>query len=156
MGRARFPDGEGREALAVNGAPVEFAVVSMGNPHAVTEHDDPAAVVRRLGPQIETAPRFPERTNVEFIRPEGPRELTMRVWERGVGETLACGTGACAAAVAAVRLAGMPEPHHRAPGRRRPAGRRRRRPRGDDDRTGRAPIYEGELSPELVARLEAL
>ncbi len=155
MGRARFPDGEGREPLRVNGAPVEIAVVSMGNPHAVTWHEDPAAVVRRLGPEIETAPRFPDRTNVEFIRPEGPREILMRVWERGVGETMACGTGACAAAVAAVRLAAMPSPItvHLAGGDLLVAV--------DDDlevtMTGpAAPIYEGELSPELVARLEAL
>jgi diaminopimelate epimerase len=56
-------------------------------------------VVAALGPAIETDARFPERTNVEFVRAEGPSELTMRVWERGVGETLACGTGACAAVV---------------------------------------------------------
>ena len=74
----------------------------MGNPHAVIEHPAPADVVRTLGPEIERDPRFPNRTNVEFVRAEGPSELTMRVWERGVGETLACGTGACAAAVAGV------------------------------------------------------
>jgi diaminopimelate epimerase len=155
MGRARFPDGEGREPLGVNGTPVEVAVVSMGNPHAVTWHEDPEAVVRRLGPAIETAPRFPDRTNVEFIRPEGPDEITMRVWERGVGETMACGTGACAAAVAAVRLGGMRSPLtvHLAGGDLLVAV--------DDDlevtMTGPAsPIYEGELSPDLVARLEAL
>ncbi|MGD9694647.1 MAG: diaminopimelate epimerase [Thermoleophilia bacterium] len=110
MGRARFPAGEAREALAVNGSSVEFAEVSMGNPHAIIDHPDPAAVVRRLGPGIEVADRFPERTNVEFVRAEGPSELTMRVWERGVGETLACGTGACAAAVAGVRLGGLTSP----------------------------------------------
>jgi diaminopimelate epimerase len=110
MGRARFPAGERRERLAVDGAAVELAEVSMGNPHAVIEHPDPGAVVRRLGPAVETAARFPERTNVEFVRAEGPSELTMRVWERGVGETMACGTGACAAAVAAVRLSGATSP----------------------------------------------
>ncbi|MGD9573398.1 MAG: diaminopimelate epimerase, partial [Thermoleophilia bacterium] len=110
MGRAVFPAGEARERLAVNGDGVEFAEVSMGNPHAVIEHPDPDRVVATLGPEIETDARFPQRTNVEFVRAEGPSELTMRVWERGVGETLACGTGACAAAVAGVRLGGLASP----------------------------------------------
>jgi diaminopimelate epimerase len=110
MGRAVFPASEAREHLGVNGGDVEFAEISMGNPHAVIEHADPAAVVGELGPEIEVAERFPDRTNVEFIRSEGPSEITMRVWERGVGETLACGTGACAAAVAAVRLGGAQSP----------------------------------------------
>ncbi len=110
MGRAVFPSGETRETLAVDGDGVVFAEVSMGNPHAIIEHDDPDAVVRALGPVIETSARFPDRTNVEFVRADGPSELTMRVWERGVGETLACGTGACAAAVAGVRLGGSRAP----------------------------------------------
>ena len=155
MGRARFPAGEGREELRVDGLAVELAEVSMGNPHAIIEHPDPEQVVRRLGPAIEVAERFPERTNVEFVRADGPSELTMRVWERGVGETLACGTGACAAAVAAVRLAGLRSPVtvHLAGGDLEIAV--------DDDlevtMTGPAePVYEGELSPELVRRLEAL
>jgi diaminopimelate epimerase len=154
MGRARFPDGEGRETVGANGAAVEVAVISMGNPHAVAWHPEPESVVRRLGPEIETAPRFPERTNVEFIRPEGPDAITMRVWERGVGETLACGTGACAAAVAAVRLGGIASPVtvHLAGGDLVVAV--------DDDlevtMTGPAErVYDGELSAELVARLEA-
>ena len=118
----------------------------MGNPHAIVEHPAPADVVRSLGPAIETAARFPERTNVEFVRAEGPSELTMRVWERGVGETLACGTGACAAAVAAVRLGGLPSPVtvHLAGGDLEIAV--------DDDlevtMTGPAEeLYRGELSP---------
>jgi diaminopimelate epimerase len=82
-----------------------FAVtaVSMGNPHAVIfvdritdEH------VLELGPQIETHPLFPSKTNVEFVQVQSPQRLRMRVWERGCGETLACGTGACASVVAAV------------------------------------------------------
>jgi diaminopimelate epimerase len=155
MGRARFPSGEGRERLAVGGDGVDFAEVSMGNPHAVIEHPDPDAVVRALGPAIETLPRFPERTNVEFVRAEGPSELTMRVWERGVGETLACGTGACAAAVAGVRLGGLTSPVtvHLAGGDLEIAV-------GDDlevTMTGPAEeVYRGVLSPELVSALEGL
>jgi diaminopimelate epimerase len=155
MGAAVFPAGERREALPVDGASVEFAEVSMGNPHAIIEHPDPEAVVRTLGPRVETDERFPERTNVEFVRPDGASELTMRVWERGVGETLACGTGACAAAVAAVRLSGLAPPvtvHLKG---------------GDleidvDDQlevtmTGpAAPIYSGRVSPALTRTLEAL
>ncbi len=155
MGRAVFPDGERREELAINGDSVSFAFVTTGNPHAIIEHVDPGAVVRTLGPQIEVAPRFPDRTNVEFIRLEGPSDLTMRVWERGVGETMACGTGACAAAVAAVRLSGLESPVtvHLAGGDLEIAV--------DDDlevtMTGPAElIYEGRLSPALVVRLEAL
>ncbi len=155
MGAARFPDGEGTETLAVNGTSVDLAFVTTGNPHAVIEHPDPAAVVQVLGPRIEVAPRFPDRTNVEFIRMDGPSELTMRVWERGVGETMACGTGACAAAVAAVRLSGATSPVivHLTGGDLEIAV--------DDDlevtMTGPAElIYEGRLAPALVAELEAL
>ena len=155
MGMARFPSGEGREELRVNGSSVELAEVSMGNPHAVIEHPAPGDVVRTLGPEIEVDPRFPNRTNVEFVRAEGPSELTMRVWERGVGETLACGTGACAAAVAGVRLGGLASPVtvHLAGGDLEIAV-------GDDlevTMTGPAEeLYRGELSPELVHALEAL
>jgi diaminopimelate epimerase len=155
MGRAAFPDGERRETLAVDGTSVDLAFVTTGNPHAVIEHPDPAAVVQTLGPEIEVAPRFPDRTNVEFIRMEGPSELTMRVWERGVGETMACGTGACAAAVAAVRLSGAHSPVtvHLTGGDLEIGV--------DDDlevtMTGPAElIYEGRLAPALVSRLEAL
>jgi len=155
MGRARFPAGEAREELRGDGFAVELAEVSMGNPHAIVEHPDPAAVVRSLGPAIEVAERFPQRTNVEFVRAEGPSELTMRVWERGVGETLACGTGACAAAVAAVRLAGLRSPVtvHLAGGDLEIAV--------DDDlevtMTGPAEeVYVGELSPDLARALEEL
>ncbi|MEW6581491.1 MAG: diaminopimelate epimerase [Actinomycetota bacterium] len=155
MGKARFPSGEGREALRVDGAAVDFADISMGNPHAVIEHPDPDGVVRTLGPAIEVAPRFPNRTNVEFVRAEGPSEITMRVWERGVGETLACGTGACAAAVAAVRLGGLVSPVtvHLAGGDLVIAV--------DDDlevtMTGPAePIFEGALAAPLARALEEL
>jgi diaminopimelate epimerase len=78
----------------------------MGNPHAVVFVPDPAAVpLEVVGPSLETHPAFPARTNVEFCRVVDPGRLRVRVWERGAGITLACGTGACAAVVAA-RLRG--------------------------------------------------
>ncbi|MBI2683824.1 MAG: diaminopimelate epimerase [Actinobacteria bacterium] len=113
MGPAVFPDGPVRQRLRVATDPavdVEFANVSMGNPHAVINSADPDAVVRSLGPAIEADARFPDRTNVEFVRTEAPGEVTMRVWERGVGETMACGTGACAVAATAVVVDGHPTP----------------------------------------------
>jgi diaminopimelate epimerase len=84
--------------------------VSMGNPHCVVFVDGVAALdLERLGPQFERHPFFPERVNTEFVEVAGARELTMRVWERGSGETAACGTGACAVLVAAV-LNGRADP----------------------------------------------
>lgn len=78
--------------------------VSIGNPHCIFFVEDAEAVdVAELGPQVETHPMFPNRTNVEFVSPLGPNHLRMRVWERGVGITRACGTGACATVVAARR-----------------------------------------------------
>ncbi|MBL8668440.1 MAG: diaminopimelate epimerase [Rhodospirillales bacterium] len=78
--------------------------VSIGNPHAVFFVDDAeAAAIEQFGPLIEQDPLFPERTNVEAVQVLGPRHLRLRVWERGAGLTRACGTGACAAAVAAAR-----------------------------------------------------
>ncbi len=85
--------------------------VSMGNPHCVTFVDDPAGLdLERLGPEFEHHPFFPERVNTEFVRVLGRGELAMRVWERGSGETAACGTGACAVLVAAV-LTGRADRH---------------------------------------------
>jgi diaminopimelate epimerase len=76
----------------------------MGNPHLVLFVDDvDAARVTQHGPHLETDPRFPRHTNVEFVALDGPGALRMRVWERGVGETRSCGTGACAAAAVAHR-----------------------------------------------------
>jgi diaminopimelate epimerase len=76
----------------------------IGNPHLVLLVDDPAAVpVTVHGPQIEHDPRFPRRVNAEFITVAGPDCVAMRVWERGTGETLSCGTGACASAAVAHR-----------------------------------------------------
>lgn len=75
----------------------------MGNPHAVVMVDGEITdeMVWQTGPRIEKDSRFPNGTNVEFVRVENRQELRMRVWERGSGETMACGTGACASAVAA-------------------------------------------------------
>ncbi|MDQ4025509.1 MAG: diaminopimelate epimerase [Actinomycetota bacterium] len=89
---------------------VEAACLSMGNAHAVLFVDDLAAVpLREIGPRIETHPMFPARTNVEFVVVESPERIVMSVWERGSGETMACGTGACAVAVASRLLRGTEE-----------------------------------------------
>jgi len=80
----------------------EAAILSMGNPHCVIVVDeDPGPLPRSYGPAIETHPIFPAKTNVEFVRVLARDRILMRVWERGSGETFSCGTGACAAAVAA-------------------------------------------------------
>ena len=77
--------------------------VSMGNPHAVVFMDDVANLdIEAVGPFFENHKRFPRRTNTEFVKVIDRQTLEMRVWERGTGETLACGTGACATAVAAI------------------------------------------------------
>jgi diaminopimelate epimerase len=83
--------------------PYPHRFVSIGNPHVTIRVDDPAAFpLEQEGPLLEHHPWFPERTNVEVWRPLPDGSVEMRVWERGVGETRACGTGACAVAVAAV------------------------------------------------------
>jgi diaminopimelate epimerase len=85
-------------SLELDGAEVEFGAVSMGNPHAVLRVADvKTAPVERFGPSIERHPRFPNRTNVGFMQIESRGHIRLRVFERGVGETRACGTGACAA-----------------------------------------------------------
>jgi diaminopimelate epimerase len=85
-------------SLRVDGADIEIGAVSMGNPHAVLQVPDVnAAPVERIGPSIEHHPRFPKRTNVGFMQIVDRGHLRLRVYERGAGETLACGTGACAA-----------------------------------------------------------
>lgn len=90
-------------SLVVDGREWRVTCVSMGNPHCVTFDEDPDGLdLERLGPPFEHHPFFPERVNTEFVRVDSRRELTMRVWERGSGETWACGTGACAVLVAAV------------------------------------------------------
>jgi len=99
-------DEEGSDALRakleLDDEVIEAAVLSMGNPHAVLFVDDASsAPVTTLGPRLEEHPAFPSKANIEFVTVESPDRITMRVWERGARETLACGTGACAAAVAA-------------------------------------------------------
>ena len=87
--------------IAINDNTYTAILVSTGNPHAVMEVEDPAKLdLQSLGPAVEHHPLFPHRVNAEFIRVLNHRELQMRVWERGSGETLACGTGACASAAA--------------------------------------------------------
>jgi diaminopimelate epimerase len=87
------------------GAEVEVAVLSMGNPHAVQRVDDvDAAPVGRIGPLVESHARFPQRVNAGFLQVLSRAQVRLRVHERGAGETLACGTGACAAVVAGIRL----------------------------------------------------
>ena len=89
--------------VEIAGQPWEITCVDMGNPHCVVFCSRVDGVdVARIGPQFEHAPYFPDRINTEFIRVVNPSTIKMRVWERGSGETLACGTGACAAVVAAV------------------------------------------------------
>jgi diaminopimelate epimerase len=89
--------------LAVEGRTLQVTCVSMGNPHCVTyverANDE---LVLGIGPKIEQSPMFPARVNVEFIEICSPREVRQRTWERGSGETLACGTGASAVCVAGV------------------------------------------------------
>ena len=90
---------------AVHLAPLRVAVVSMGNPHAVTLVDDvDAAPVAVLGPAVQASTHFPQGVNVGFLQVLSRNQVRLRVFERGVGETLACGSGACAAVVAGIRL----------------------------------------------------
>lgn len=91
------------QEIEVLGETYLYTAVSMGNPHCVIFVDDYSTLdFDRVGPAIEKHPLFPRKTNVEFIQINSTQELTMKVWERGAGPTLACGTGACAATVAAV------------------------------------------------------
>ena len=94
----------GRE-VNISGQSYEITCVSMGNPHAVIFHDDVESFdLHTIGPLFEHAEIFPDRINFEVAQMLGRNHIRMRVWERGTGETLACGTGACAVAVAAVNL----------------------------------------------------
>ena len=93
-----------RYTLDLEGKQLQVGAVSMGNPHAVLQVEDvDAAPVAQLGPAISGHPRFPQKANAGFMEIAGKSTLKLRVHERGVGETLACGTGACAAAVMAMR-----------------------------------------------------
>jgi diaminopimelate epimerase len=100
MGAPRF---EGEETLVLNGETVKVAILSMGNPHAVQVVADLAsAPVTTQGPRLEKHPRFPNRVNAGYMQLLERRRIALRVWERGAGETLSCGTGACAAAVSGI------------------------------------------------------
>lgn len=120
MGAPRFAPAEipfqaDAEALAyplkVGQHTIEIAAVSMGNPHAVLRVNDlDTAPVDILGPAIESHQRFPQRVNAGFMQVLTPHDVRLRVYERGAGETLACGTGACAAAVAGIRQGGLTSP----------------------------------------------
>lgn len=91
------------EPILVAGEQYSMTCVSMGNPHAVVPVEDPAALeIEKIGPKFENHPMFPDRINTEFIRVLDRDNIQMRVWERGSGETLACGTGACATTVACI------------------------------------------------------
>ena len=97
LGGRRWP-------IEIAGHEVQVAVLSMGNPHAVqTVPDVDSAPVTTEGPLIEHHPRFPRRVNAGYMQVVARRHIRLRVWERGAGETLACGTGACAAVVAGIR-----------------------------------------------------
>ena len=106
MGLApRDVNGFGLWPIDVAGQRIDVAVLSMGNPHAVLRVDDiDTAPVATLGPAIECHARFPRRVNAGFMQVRTRSEIALRVYERGAGETLACGTGACAAVVAGIRL----------------------------------------------------
>lgn len=100
-----------RYPLNIDDQSLEIAAISMGNPHAVLRVDDiDSAPVHELGPKIEHHPRFPQRVNAGFLQVIDRQHAKLRVWERGAGETQACGTGACAAAVAAIRQGWMDSP----------------------------------------------
>ncbi len=115
MGRASFDSsqipvrGERREVVAepivVAGREFRFTAVTVGNPHCVIPVDDlDRELALRYGPELETHENFPNRTNVQFVRPVGRHELQVEIWERGAGYTLASGSSSCAAAAACVRL----------------------------------------------------
>lgn len=89
--------------IQVDGVEYRMTCISMGNPHAVIFVEETASLpLTEMGPKFENHPRFPKRTNTEFIQLLSRTEMNMRVWERGSGETLACGTGTCASVMAAI------------------------------------------------------
>ena len=97
------------EPVIVDGKEYHITAVSMGNPHAVTYIDDVKGLeIEKIGPKFENHEMFPDRVNTEFVKVLDSHTVEMRVWERGSGETLACGTGACAVAVASI-LNGLTE-----------------------------------------------
>jgi diaminopimelate epimerase len=114
---ARIPfaggTGEASEPLEVADVTLHICALSMGNPHAVQVVEDvEAADVAKLGPLIELHPRFPKRVNAGFMQVVDKHSIKLRVYERGTGETLACGTGACAAVVAGIRRGLLQSPVH--------------------------------------------
>jgi diaminopimelate epimerase len=99
-----------KEPITIDGQRYEITCVSMGNPHAVVFVEDTSSLpIEVIGPKFENHPIFPDRVNTEFIQIIDRTHIRMRVWERGSGETFACGTGACASVVACV-LNGLTEP----------------------------------------------
>ncbi|MDO5113137.1 MAG: diaminopimelate epimerase [Planctomycetia bacterium] len=91
------------EKIALEDRTLKITAVSMGNPHGILFVDEPTDEwVLKIGPRLERHPIFPQRANIEFVQVLSPQEVVMRVWERGTGETLACGTGASAVCVAGV------------------------------------------------------
>ena len=105
---ALFEDGGVQKSLYIDDCEYKIIPVSMGNPHAVIFMDDDFDIdrfeIEKIGPKFEKNPAFPEGVNTEFVKVISPDTFKMRVWERGSGETLACGTGACAVGSAAVRM----------------------------------------------------
>lgn len=105
---ALFEDGGVQKSLYIDNCEYKVIPVSMGNPHAVIFMDDDFDIdrfeIEKTGPKFEKNPAFPEGVNTEFVKVISPDTFKMRVWERGSGETLACGTGACAVGAAAVKM----------------------------------------------------
>lgn len=134
------------ETLKVEGQKFEITAVSMGNPHVIIfENNIEAFPLSRFGPLIENHRSFPQRTNVHFVKVCGPGEIVVRTWERGAGETLACGTGACATVVACV----LNKKTNRAVDVHLPGGDLRIEWMGDDRvmMTGPAEeVFEGEIA----------
>ncbi|HYM70649.1 MAG TPA: diaminopimelate epimerase [bacterium] len=163
MGRATFRSGEipatgpDREILgeriSVDGETLEVTAVSIGNPHCVVFVDDPGSVdLARLGAALEHHPMFPNRTNVQFVRIDSPSRVTIRIWERGAGETMASGSSSSAVVAACVR--------HDFTGRRvtvqSPGGQLRVEVEPDYFIHLTGPVEEvcrGVLSPDLLARI---
>jgi diaminopimelate epimerase len=100
------------ETLDLGDERVEFTPVSVGNPHAVVRREPERGELLRLGPRIERHSRFPDRTNVQLVRVDGPHDLTVGVWERGAGETLSSGTSSVAAAAASITNGWCESPVH--------------------------------------------
>jgi diaminopimelate epimerase len=90
------------QPISADGRDYRMTCVSMGNPHAVIFLDPEGLDIDLIGPSLENHPAFPNRANIEFVRVDDRSNVHMRVWERGTGETLACGTGCCATAVSCI------------------------------------------------------